>query len=84
MNKETIYRYLSGELSDDQIKELLAWSYKNETNRKYFSRIKNLWTASKLDISTPDLDLKKEFALLNFKIEKITRKNKISSQLLSL
>lgn len=75
MNKETIHLYLSGELPDSQIKELLEWAYKNESNRKYFARIKNLWTASRLDHPTPELDLKKEFELLNYRIDKEEQKH---------
>lgn len=49
MNKQTIIRFLNGELGETEKDALFTWIEASDENRRYFNTVKNLWTASIID-----------------------------------
>lgn len=71
MNKQTIIRYFNKKLTDREVSVLFRWIEASEDNRRYFNIVKNLWTASSLNVeldTEPDFnDLKKRIAFISQK-----------------
>ncbi len=68
MEFNLIYKYLSGELDEQQTRKLFEWVSASETNRKFFAKIKNSWTSIGLNHSNIDVDLGREFELLTIRL----------------
>lgn len=71
MDQEIIIKYLAGELDEDSVKELRDWIRKEESNRKYFLQVKNLYLSSTINITARKTDLDEEFRI--FKIRRQLR-----------
>jgi ferric-dicitrate binding protein FerR (iron transport regulator) len=76
MKKELILKYLGGDLDEREAENLLEWINLNESNRQYFARIKNEWTASVIGNNPVEIDLKKEFLIFS---ERISQNKPVSS-----
>ncbi|MBN2213455.1 MAG: FecR family protein [Bacteroidales bacterium] len=76
MDFNLIYKYLSGELDEQQTAKLLEWVRASETNKKFFARIRNSWTKAGLSGNIEDIDLAHEFELLTVKIDQEERPGK--------
>ena len=82
---ELIVKYLAGEISEEEIRELKLWLQSDPENQKLFNECRNTWLAienSKID-STLNID--EEWGKLNLKIQggqadKRTGGQKVSSQ----
>jgi transmembrane sensor len=70
MKKEIISKYLGGDLDEREAENLLEWINSSESNRQYFARIKNEWTASVIGNNPVEIDLDKEFSIFSDRINK--------------
>ncbi len=58
MNKDSIYKYLRGEASLEEIEQIHSWINQSEVNRKFLAEQKVLWTISEMpDKKADDEDL---------------------------
>ncbi|MDP3437457.1 MAG: hypothetical protein Q8S04_09445, partial [Bacteroidales bacterium] len=58
MRKQLLIKFIEGRATPAEQEQVLVWIDKEEENRKYFLRLKNLYVISSLPIKTAD---KKEF-----------------------
>jgi ferric-dicitrate binding protein FerR (iron transport regulator) len=49
--KEKIVAYLQGELSKEELEMLAAWISRSEENARFYTQIKDIWEASRIDFS---------------------------------
>ncbi len=68
MDSNLIYKYLSGELDENQVKKLFKWVKSSENNRKFFAEIKNSWVGAKVQQEKPEVDLLHDFELLTIRL----------------
>ncbi|HJZ40253.1 MAG TPA: hypothetical protein VJ203_07800, partial [Bacteroidales bacterium] len=61
MEETRIYRFLSGELNEQECRELIDWVNASESNRLMFSELKNTWTVSGLSEQMTNEDIQKEY-----------------------
>ncbi|MCC8199625.1 MAG: hypothetical protein LIP06_13955 [Tannerellaceae bacterium] len=45
MNEEIIFKYLSGEISENEKQQLKEWLQVSAENRYYFFELKSIWQA---------------------------------------
>lgn len=67
MSKNLIEKYLSGELTDSEVKRLYEWVSGDENNRKYFAQVKNTWVASGRKKQEKNIDVSKEKQLFDYR-----------------
>ena len=69
MDEATIYKFFSGQLSGNETRELLTWVQKEESNKKYFSELKSIWTTLQLHNENPEYTAQDEFSRLSARIQ---------------
>lgn len=75
MNEIIIYNYLSGQATEEEKRQLLAWLQASEANRTLFCKMKAIWQARRLADSVANLNqahLNKSLAQLNRRIDAFT------------
>lgn len=73
MNKEIIFKYLSGNLDNAGKEELLKWINQDKANETYFSKIKNNWAIANQEIADkndPGINLNQEYIYFKHKSTK--------------
>ena len=69
MKKDLIEKYLSGNLSEEQEKELMNWVQESDVNRAYFARLKNLWVATQLENENHEINTEDEYRLVRYRLK---------------
>ena len=65
-NREVlITRYLTGEVSPDEIVELQKWLGASKDNLLYFQQLKNVWDNSEHKMDEKMIDVEKAFNMIN-------------------
>jgi ferric-dicitrate binding protein FerR (iron transport regulator) len=67
MQKDLIEKYISGNLSEEKVKELMNWVQESADNRTYFANLKNLWVATQLENENPDINIEDEYRLVRYR-----------------
>jgi ferric-dicitrate binding protein FerR (iron transport regulator) len=80
MTKETIFKYLLNELSDQEARTFEKWVFESQENMRTFADYKNAWSLTMADLEEEKVSLENNYKELQHRINSKRRKklNKIS------
>lgn len=73
MDINFIDKYLTGEITDQELKVLLEWVNANENNRKVFTTLKNIWAVSYTSGKMTTGDIHREFERYRIRMDQIKK-----------